>query len=91
MIVLSEGHLKGLLTGFIEEYYPIARSYQGLNGVPPVLTAKSLRSAAVGRLVSIPLVGGLHHRYLRLRLDSLAAAQFREDKAKHVYVKARLS
>jgi hypothetical protein len=42
VIVLSEGHLKGLLTGFIEEYYPIARSYQGLNGVPPVPAAKSL-------------------------------------------------
>jgi hypothetical protein len=83
VIVLSEGNLKGLLKEFIDEYYPIARSYQGLSGVSPVLAAKSLRSTAVGRLVSIPLVGGRHHRYLRLRLDSLAAAQFREDKAKH--------
>jgi transposase InsO family protein len=66
VIVLNEEHLKRLLKDFIEEYYHLARPHQGLNGDTPVLRAKPEPAANVSRLVSIPVVGGLHHRYIRV-------------------------
>ena len=66
VIVLNEEHLKRLLKEFIEEYYHLARPHQGLNGDTPVLRAKPEPAANVSRLVSIPVVGGLHHRYIRV-------------------------
>jgi putative transposase len=64
VIVFNEEHLKRLLKDFIEEYYHLARPHQGLNGDTPVPSAKPEPSADVSRLVSTPVVGGLHHRYL---------------------------
>ena len=66
VIVLNEGHLKRLLKDFIEEYYHLARPHQGLNGDTPVPRAKPESAAGVTRLVSIRVVGGLHHRYIRV-------------------------
>jgi len=66
VIVLNEEHLKRLLKEFIEEYYHLARPHQGLNGDTPVPTAKPEPAADVSRLVSIPVVGGLHHRSMRV-------------------------
>ena len=66
VIVLNEGHLKRLLTEFIEEYYHRARPHQGLNGDTPVPSAKPEPAADGNRFVSIPVVGGLHHRYIRV-------------------------
>jgi putative transposase len=66
VIVLSEEHLKRLLKEYIEEYYHIARPHQGLGGHPPFPAAKPELVAGASRLISIPLVGGLHHRYVRV-------------------------
>jgi putative transposase len=66
VIVLNEEHLKRLLKEFIEEYYHLARPHQGLNGDTPVPSAKPESAADASRLVSIPVVGGLHHRYTRV-------------------------
>ena len=66
LIVLNEEHLKRLLKEFIKEYYHPARPHQGLNGDTPVLRAKPESAVNVSRLVSIPVVGGLHHRYMRV-------------------------
>jgi hypothetical protein len=66
VIVLNEGHLKRLLKEFIEEYCHLARPHQGLHGDTPVPTAKPEPAADVRRLVSIPVVGGLHHRSIRV-------------------------
>ena len=66
VIILKEEHLKGLLKEFIEEYYHIARPHQGLDGDPPIAAAKPEPVTGASRLVSIPVVGGLHHRYLRV-------------------------
>ena len=66
VIVLNEEHLKRLLKEFIEEYYHVARPHQGLNNDTPVPSAKYEPVAEVSRLVSIPVVGGLHHRYIRV-------------------------
>ena len=65
-MVLNEEHLKGLLKEFIEGYYHRARPHQGLNGDSPVPSAKLEPAADGSRLVSIPAVGGLHHRYIRV-------------------------
>ena len=66
LIVFNEGHLKRLPKEFIEEYYQLARPHQGLNGDTPVPSAKPESAADASRLVSIPVVGGLHHRYIRV-------------------------
>jgi len=66
VLIFSEGHLKRLLKEFIEEYYHIARPHQGLDGDPPIAAAKPEPVTGASRLVSIPVVGGLHHRYLRV-------------------------
>ena len=66
VIVLSEEHLKGLLKEFIEEYYHIARPHQELDGNTPCPSARPEAGTGASRLVSIPVVGGLHHRYVRV-------------------------
>jgi putative transposase len=66
VIILSEEHLKGLLKEFIEEYYHIARPHQGLDGTAPFPSAAAEAVTGASRLVSIPVVGGLHHRYVRV-------------------------
>jgi putative transposase len=66
VIVPNEEHLKRLLKEFMEEYYHRARPHQGLNGETPVPSAKPEAAADGNRLVSTPVVGGLHHRYIRV-------------------------
>ena len=66
VVVLNEEHLKRLLKEFIEGYYHRARPHQGLHGDTPVPSAKTEPVADASRLVSIPVVGGLHHRYIRV-------------------------
>jgi hypothetical protein len=66
VIILSQGHLKRLLKEFIEEYYHIARSHQGLDGDTPFSTNMTEPVTEPSRLLSFPVVGGLHHRYIRL-------------------------
>ena len=66
VIVLSEEHLKRLLKEYIEEYYHIARPHHGLDGETPFPTDKPELVTGPSRLVSIPVAGGLHHRYIRV-------------------------
>jgi hypothetical protein len=66
VIVLSQGHLERLLQEFIEEYYHVARPHQDLAGDTPMPRAKPPEISGPGKLVSIPVLGGLHHRYVRV-------------------------
>jgi len=61
VIVLNQAHLERLLKEFIENYYHPARPHQGLAGETPVPQAPP----GEGELISVPVVGGLHHRYCR--------------------------
>jgi len=61
VIVLNQRQLERLLKEFIEQYYHPARPHQGLGGETPV----PLGAPGKGELISIPVVGGLHHRYSR--------------------------
>jgi len=62
VIVLNQAHLERLLREFIEDYYHPACPHQGLSGETPLPQAPP----GEGELISVPVVGGLHHRYLRL-------------------------
>jgi transposase InsO family protein len=64
VIVLHERHLRQLLKEFIEQYYHSARPHQGLGGETPFPNRKPEPVAESSKLLSIPVVGGLHHRYL---------------------------
>ena len=66
VLVLNEKHLTRLLKEFIEEYYHIARPHYGLDGETPFPTYKPAPVTDPSRLVFIPVVGGLHHRYMRM-------------------------
>jgi len=61
VIVLNQAHLERLLREFIQDYYHIARPHQGLSGEMP----RPQAPPGKGELISIPVVGGLHHRYYR--------------------------
>jgi len=62
VIVLNQAHLERLLREFIQYYYHTARPHQGLAGETPMPQTPPGK----GELISIPVLGGLHHRYLRL-------------------------
>jgi len=65
VIVLSQSHLERLLREFIEEYYHVARPHQGLNGNTPVSQIQQPTISGPSKLISIPVLGGLHHKYKR--------------------------
>jgi transposase InsO family protein len=61
VIVLNQRHLERLLGEYLDHYYHTARPHQGLGGETPSPSSM----ASEGELVSVPVVGGLHHRYDR--------------------------
>jgi len=63
--VLSQRHLERLLQEFIDDYYHLARPHQGLGGQTPITQEKLSEVAGPSKLVSMPILGGLHHRYVR--------------------------
>ena len=66
VIVLGRGHLNRLLKEFIEEYYHVARPHQGLDGDTPIAHGKLQETSDATRLISIPVLGGLYHKYVRV-------------------------
>ncbi len=67
VIVLGQGHLERLLREFIEQYYHPARPHQGLDGDTPVPQPKAeVPITGPTKLISTPILGGLHHRYQRV-------------------------
>ena len=62
MIVLNERHLHRILTDYFD-YYHNARCHLSLDRNSPV--PRDVEPESDGNVVSIPQVGGLHHRYTR--------------------------
>src|SRR5438132_3672703 len=62
VLVLGESHLRRILARYFE-YYHRARTHLSLDKDAPDARAVELSDA--GRIVEIPEVGGLHHRYVR--------------------------
>ena len=66
VIVLNQSHLERLLKEFVEEYYHTNRPHQGLNGDTPFLQGKPSEITGPSKLIAIPVLNGLHHRYQRV-------------------------
>src|SRR5256886_354061 len=62
VLVLGESHLRRILTRYFS-YYHRARTHLALDKDAPDVRPVELPEA--GRIVEIPEVGGLHHRYVR--------------------------
>src|SRR2546427_112618 len=62
VLVLGERHLRRILARYFE-YYHQSRTHLSLDKDAPDARAVELSDA--GRIVEIPEVGGLHHRYVR--------------------------
>jgi putative transposase len=61
-IILSEAHLRRILAAYLR-YYHEARPHLALARNAP--TARAVEPPCKGRVIAIPQVGGLHHRYAR--------------------------
>ena len=61
-LVLSERHLRRILTRYFA-YYHRARTHLSLDKDAP--DVRPVERPEAGRVVAIPEVGGLHHRYVR--------------------------
>src|SRR4030088_1389770 len=72
VIVLDERHLKRLLIEYIR-YYHEDRTHLALGKETPAGREEVKTPDAVCRIVSMPRLGGLHHRYDLAALNSLCA------------------
>src|SRR5215470_15956789 len=61
VVVLGERHLRQLLQLY-QKYYNESRTHLSLDKDAPISRAVQ----TVGRVVSVPMLGGLHHRYARI-------------------------
>ena len=62
MIILNEKHLYSVLNEYINEYYNVSRTHMSLEKDSPVHRPVQVN----GKLVSKPILGGLHHVYSRV-------------------------
>lgn len=66
LLVLSEGQLRRVLRAYIA-YFNHARPPQGISqAIPARSTAVERQGASTGRVVALPVLGGLHHDYRRV-------------------------
>jgi transposase InsO family protein len=61
VVIFGERHLRHLLLSYMT-YYNGARTYLSLNKDAPVPRAVQ----AIGRILPTPILGGLHHQYVRI-------------------------
>ena len=66
VIILNQDHLYRLLKKYIHDYYHVARPHQGLNGDTPIPQEKPPEIKGPTKMISTPVLGGLHHRYERV-------------------------
>ena len=64
VIVWNAGHLKKLLAEYVD-WYENHRLHKGLAGSAPNERDGKADTVGEGKIVSIPVLGGLHHRYVR--------------------------
>ena len=62
VIILNEVHMKRILTSYFD-YYHHARTHLSLERNSPM--PREVEPPSQGEVISIPQVGGLHHRYTR--------------------------
>ena len=62
-IILNDRHLERILREFIDNYYNTQRTHLSLAKDCPV--PRAIDSPENGKVVSLPILGGLHHKYYR--------------------------
>jgi putative transposase len=62
VIVLNERHLRRVLRSYFD-YYHRSRCHLSLEGDAP--EPRAIQGPELGRVIELPEVGGLHHRYVR--------------------------
>jgi len=62
VVVFSEQHLREVLQAYVE-YYENVRPHRSLEHDSPI--PRAVEPPEQGKVVELPLVGGLHHRYAR--------------------------
>jgi putative transposase len=65
VLIFHEQHLRSLVSEYVG-WYEHARPHQGLGGECPVPGKREKLEEGEGKIVSIPVLGGLHHRYERI-------------------------
>jgi transposase InsO family protein len=65
VIIFNEHHLRNLMGEYVT-WHEDFRLHQGLNGESPNPRKEKWDENAEGTIVSIPVLGGLHHRYERV-------------------------
>ena len=63
VVILNERHLRHVLSSYVD-YYHRARTHLSLDKDCP--HSRPIQPRRSGRIIAIPQVGGLHHRYQRL-------------------------
>jgi transposase InsO family protein len=63
VVIFNERHLRRVLSSYVD-YYQRSRTHLSLDKDCP--ESRPIQHRSVGRIVAIPKVGGLHHRYERL-------------------------
>jgi putative transposase len=63
IVIFNEHHLRRVLSSYVD-YYQRSRTHLSLQKDCP--DSRPIRHRSIGRVVAIPKVGGLHHRYDRL-------------------------
>jgi Integrase core domain len=62
MVIWGEGHLRQKLQQYVE-YFNTLRPHQGLNQRIPLASSSIPVPRPHGRVLSRPILGGLHHAY----------------------------
>ena len=68
-IVFGERHLRDVLRGY-QQYYNGTRTHLALAKDSPL--TRSVQT--IGRILPLPILGGLHHRYVRIRRTAFSAS-----------------
>ena len=63
IMIFNERHLRGVLSSYVD-YYHSPRTHLALDKDCPDL--RPVMPPRIGKVVAIPQVGGIHHRYERL-------------------------
>jgi hypothetical protein len=63
VVIFNERHLRRVLSSYVD-YYQCTRTHLSLDKDCP--DPRPIQPRRIGRVVAIPQVGGLHHRYERL-------------------------
>ena len=63
-LILSEQHLRKIMQQY-QAYFNHARPHQGINQQIPCPAEQAEEQATNGEIISLPVLGGLHHDYQR--------------------------